>query len=115
MPRESTIVRRIMDAVKKRYPRAVVTKTADRFTRGILDLTIQVMCRMPQDVKFGMGADIFFGGTLYVETKVPRSGRLSKIQEETIRRLNAAGGDTLVATSVEQVMAKLEEMGAIHG
>ncbi len=108
MPRESTIVRRIIAAVKKRYPTAVVWKIADRFARGRPDIIVFLPCMIANTYPNR------YGGVLVIETKVPVGGVLSKIQEQTIRELRAAGAECIVATCVEDVMGKLEEMGAVN-
>lgn len=47
----------------------------------------------------------FFG----FEVKRPEGGRLSKIQEQTIREINNAGGTALVVSYPEQVKEAIEQ------
>ena len=94
MPSEATLVRKIMKAVRLAYPAAYVRKLADKYNRGMPDILILAR------------------SVLFVETKTPK-GRLSKIQLAELELIMAAGGEVLVAKTVEEVLDKLEEMGAM--
>lgn len=112
--KESDLVRKIIVAVKKKYPGCYVRKLADRFTRGILDVLILVKCKTPDR---GVGKEWVYGkeftGTLFVEVKTS-TGVLAKLQEQEVREIQQAGGEVIVARDVDCVLAKLEAMGAIQ-
>ncbi len=105
---EGTLVRKIIKAVKAKYPKAYVCKISDRFTRGLLDIIIVTRCK----VDWSDSEEESHSGVLFVETKTVR-GRLSKIQEQTIKDILASGADAIVALDVETVLGKLKIMGAI--
>lgn len=101
--KESSLVSKIIAAVKVKYPNAYVRKLSDRFTRGIPDILIIVGTH--QYSEYG-------SMTLMVETKI-KNGKLSKLQEIELKSICYAGGEAISAYDVETVMAKLEEMGAV--
>lgn len=105
MAGESRIVESIIHAVKRKYPRAYIRKIADRFSRGIPDLLILVHC---------MGRAVGQGGVLFVEVKTA-DGIVSKIQEAEMSSIRQNNGEVMVATGVDEVLAKLEDMGAVPG
>lgn len=105
MAGESKIVESIIHAVKRKYPRAYIRKIADRFSRGIPDLLILVHC---------MCRPIGQGGVLFVEVKTD-SGVVSAIQEAEMSSIRQNNGEVMVATGVDEVLAKLEDMGAVPG
>ncbi len=98
--REKSVVAAIVKAVKRTYPLAYVRKFADRYTRGLPDLLIAFRAGCRQ------------GGTLFVEVKTD-SGRLSAIQGQEHLEILAAGGTVLVATSPDEVLTRLHDMGAV--
>lgn len=58
------------------------------------------------------GSDFRSGKTLFVELKSPKgNGKLTELQEATHKRLVASGGEVVVATSVDQVIQSMENMG----
>ncbi len=84
--KESTIVARIMKAIRQRYPTAYVRKISDRFTRGIPDIVACVR-----------------GHAIFIEVKKP-GGKLSAIQRKELREIDKAAGHACVAASVDDVM-----------
>ena len=101
MKDESKLVRKIILAVRKRYPRAWVRKLADRFTRGLPDLVIIY----PMTDKRA--------GILLVETKI-KGGKLSRLQvweKMQVAMLDLRNFEYLVATSVGEVLDELAVMG----
>jgi len=108
MARESSLVRKIMAAVKKEYPRAWVRKISDRFNRGIPDVLI-LFQRTRSHALISIGV-------LFIECKTER-GRLSKVQQAEITALagmNAIGLDVIVSRDVAKVLETLKEMGAVR-
>jgi hypothetical protein len=101
---ETALVRRIIKAVKARYPRAYVIKIADRFRRGVPDLHITFPVvkdeRLPDSEE------------LYVEAKTTR-GKTSKIQDAEHEKIWDAGAISIVVTSAEEVLSTLKGMGAV--
>ncbi len=112
--KEAELVRKIMLAVRKKYPMAYVRKLADRFTRGVPDLLVVVQLTSPLSAPDGSGirSAPVWTGILFIEVK-QENGKTSKIQDKEHREIQQAGGEVLVARDVETVLAKLEEMGAI--
>jgi len=102
--REAALVRKIVAAVRKKYPRAYVRKIADRYTRGLPDLIVLFWSER--------GLAVPEAETLWVEAKAP-GGRLSKIQEAEHESIRAAGGTVLVALSVDDVLHIMAELGAV--
>ncbi len=107
--KESTLVLKIMNAVKKAYPKAYVRKLSDRFNRGIPDILIVfTRWREPQLERPETGV-------LFVEAKTP-TGRLSKVQaleQEQIRAAASIGCRAIVALTVEEVLFCLQLMRAV--
>ena len=86
--KESWYQARIITWLKTNYPDAFVWKAAaGPYSRG----GIPDICAII--------AGHFFG----FEVKRPEVGRLSKIQEQTIKEINAAGGTAAVVSYPEQV------------
>jgi DNA-binding Lrp family transcriptional regulator len=104
---ESALVRRIIKAVKARYPRAYVIKIADRFRRGVPDLHIT----FPRNFTWEPGREEI-NDEVYVETKAPKGG-LSKIQQAEHKKIEEALGTVLVAYCVEDVLKFLETNDAV--
>lgn len=110
--RESTIVRKIMVAIRKRYPTAYVRKLSDRYTRGLPDILVVAKCA---DASYQFGGQSFrvcVSAILFVETKTPK-GRVDQLQLNEAEEIEEAGGQHLFARDVETVLAKLKEMGAV--
>lgn len=82
---ESKIQSKILKYLKGAYPSAYIVKISDRFISGIPDIL------MIED------SYIYF-----FEVKTPR-GRVSKIQEYTMDKIQKAGGNCYVVRSVEDV------------
>lgn len=111
---ETAILKKIMTTVKKFYPRAYVRKLADRHNRGMPDLIIMV--EGPACLAYnaqGKVHEFTSGVLLFVEVKKPGTGRLSKIQQVEHEEIARAGGRVIVATSPEEVLTVLQEMGAV--
>lgn len=86
--KESFYQARIIRWLKEAYPRAFVWKAAaGPYSRG----GIPDICMVLDGHFFGF------------EVKRPEVGRLSKIQEQTIKEINAAGGTAAVVSYPEQV------------
>ncbi len=100
--KESDLVRKIMKAVKTKYPAAYVVKLADRYRRGLPDLLI--VCPL---MIWHASPSI----TLFVEVKTD-DGVVSAIQAQEHREIFRAGGLLLVARSVEDVLMTLQRAEA---
>mgnify|MGYP001561243504 CR=1 FL=1 len=98
MPRERDFYEKIMNVVRKKYPRAYVRKIADRFSRGIPDIVITFPCKGE-------------GRTLYVEVKMVGE-KCSRLQEEEHEQIRRACGTVVIAYGVDDVMEMLDVMGA---
>lgn len=86
--KESYYQSRIIKWLKEQYPDAFVWKAAaGPYSRG----GIPDICAIINGHFFGF------------EVKRPEVGRLSKIQEQTIKEINAAGGTAVVVSHPEQV------------
>lgn len=86
--KESYYQSHIIKWLKEQYPDAFVWKAAaGPYSRG----GIPDICAIIDGHFFGF------------EVKRPEVGRLSKIQEQTIREINAAGGTAAVVSYPEQV------------
>lgn len=94
--KESYYQSRIIHWLKEAYPDAFVWKAqAGPYCRqGIPDICAIIDGR-------------FFG----FEVKRPEIGRLSKIQEQTIKEINAAGGTAAVVSYPEQAERIIQEAG----
>ena len=92
--KESYYQSRVIKWLKETYPDAFVWKAAaGPYSRqGIPDV-----CAIINGHFFGF------------EVKRPEVGRLSKIQEQTIKEINAAGGTALVVTYPAQVQEAIEQ------
>lgn len=88
IPKESYYQDKIIRHIRSLFPDAFVWKaTAGAYSRqGIPDVCAVINGR-------------YYG----FEVKRPLIGVLSKIQEQTIKRINAAGGNAYVVTSTDQV------------
>ena len=88
---EAALVRAIIRAVTGEYPKAIVVKLADRFTRGLPDLLIVTL------------------STVYFVECKSEIGKLTPLQQAFQRRVDAVGGRVLhaVARSVHDVMSML--------
>jgi hypothetical protein len=106
--RESKLVIDIMVAVKSTYPRAYVRKFADRYTRGLPDLLI--LFHTSRDP---LGAPTTLeSGVILVEVK-NTTGRLREIQKKELEDIQRAGGQAVVARSVEDVLSVMRMMGGV--
>ena len=86
--KESWYQARIIKWLKEAYPAAFVWKAAaGPYSRG----GIPDICMVLDGQFYGF------------EVKRPEVGRLSKIQEQTIKEINAAGGTAAVVSFPEQV------------
>ena len=95
--KESYYQTRIIKWLKSTYPGAFIWKAqAGPYSRqGIPDI-----CAIINGHFFGF------------EVKRPDNGRLSPVQEQTIKQINAAGGTALVVNYPEQVKEAIEEWEA---
>lgn len=93
LPRESYYQDKIISFLKKNYPQGAVWKeAAGAYSRqGIPDVTF-----------------ILDGRYYGFEVKRPFLGVLSRIQEQTIKKIRAAGGIAEVVTFPEEVMKIVE-------
>lgn len=98
--KESTLVAKIIKAVRAKYPTAYVRKLSDRFTRGLPDILIVARRR------FG---DCF---TVLVEAKA-KTGKQSPIQIEEMYEIVKSNAWHIVARDVESVMECLKDHGAV--
>lgn len=94
MPKERYFQGKIIKWIKKNFPRAVVWKEAAGAysTQGIPDITCIINGR-------------YYG----FEVKRPFIGVLSKIQEETLKKLKDAGAIAEVVSSTKEVAKLLED------
>jgi hypothetical protein len=124
--KESTIVSKIMREVRNKYPRAIVWKLADRFTRGLPDLLIFFQrlvldsltnkSVLPRDYACQVGV-------LAVEVKAP-NGKLKSVQGKMIfdvRQLTTSYGGcwailagSLKQDPVEQTLKAMKDLGAVR-
>lgn len=96
VPKESYYQKKIMDYIKKAYPDAFVWKEAagEYSRRGIPDVSAII------------------GGRYYgFEVKRPYFGVLSVIQEQTIKKIRAAGGIAGVCVFPEDAERLIQEGG----
>ena len=107
--KESSLVRKIIAAIKKRYPHAYVRKLSDRYARGVPDILVVIHCAA---FVRGLNARHEWGGVLFIETKT-QNGKLSKLQEHELSLVRANGAEAIIARDVDAVLAKLSEMGAV--
>lgn len=98
MPKESYFQKKIMDWIKNNVKNCIVWKeAAGPYSRqGIPDITCIV-------------SGIYYG----FEVKRPFIGKLSKIQEQTIKTIREVGGKAYVVTSEKEVAEILKDK--IHG
>lgn len=91
---ESVLTRRIKTAIEKEFSPSEVFcyKTSDRFTSGIPDLILCVR-----------------GLFLALEIKTAK-GKVTRLQEITIRKINHAGGISLVVRSVKEAVNAVKEL-----
>ena len=90
---ETNFKRRVIDYLKREYPKAWFYKSADKFTAGIPDL---IIC---------------LNGLFYaIELKVG-SNKPTPIQEVVIRKIQNAGGRAAVCRSLDEVKEFLEKGG----
>lgn len=94
VPKESYYQKKIMDYVKTAYPDAFVWKeAAGEYSRqGIPDVSA-----------------VIYGRYYGFEVKRPYFGKLSKIQEQTIRQIQAAGGIAGVCIFPEDAERLIQE------
>lgn len=99
VPKESVYQKKIIDYVKKAYPDAFVWKeAAGEYSRqGIPDVSAIIDGR-------------YFG----FEVKRPYFGKLSVIQEQTIKRIRQAGGIAGVCIFPEDAERLMQEGGVSH-
>lgn len=99
VPKESAYQKKIIDYVKKAYPAAFVWKeAAGEYSRqGIPDVSAIIDGR-------------YFG----FEVKRPYFGKLSAIQEQTIKRIRQAGGIAGVCIFPEDAERLIQEGGVSH-
>lgn len=99
VPKESAYQKKIIDYVKKAYPAAFVWKeAAGEYSRqGIPDVSAIIEGR-------------YFG----FEVKRPYFGKLSAIQEQTIKRIRQAGGIAGVCIFPEDAERLIQEGGVSH-
>ncbi len=91
---ETNLKNRVIDFLRKEYPRAWFYKSAGRWTSGIPDL---ILC---------------INGMFYaIELKVGRNDP-TKIQEYVLNRIQSAGGRAVVCRSVDEVKEFLKKGGA---
>ncbi len=92
--KESYYQTKIMKWLKATYPGAFVAKIAQGpySHAGIPDILA-----------------IINGHAFMFEVKRPDNGRLSPVQEQTIKQINAAGGTALVVSYPEQVKEAIDE------
>lgn len=97
--KESWYQAKIIKWLKEQYPGAFVWKAqAGPYCRqGIPDI-----CAIIDGHFFGF------------EVKRPELGRLSKIQEQTLKEINAAGGTTAVVSYPEEVERTIRTYQAVH-
>lgn len=107
--KEASLVRKIIKAVKAKYPTAYVRKLSDRHTRGLPDLVIVFHCSA---FVSQWNQDCEWGGILFVEAKT-MYGKVGPLQVAEHNAIERAGGESIFARSPEEVMNKLEEMGAL--
>ena len=90
---ETNFKRRVIDYLKREYPKAWFYKSADKFTAGIPDL---IIC---------------LEGFFYaIELKVG-SNKPTPIQEVVIRKIQSAGGRAAVCRSLDEVKRFLQKGG----
>lgn len=92
MESESVLTRKVVHMIHKDFPDVWYWKIADRWRSGIPDLLL-----------------IRDGRYLWIELKI-ESGKLSKIQEYTIKKLKEAGCDVAVCKSVLEVKNLIKEV-----
>lgn len=120
--KESTLVSKIIREVKRKYPRAWIVKTSDRFTRGLPDIMVY-FARSLEGVREDFPLQV---GVLGVEVKTPK-GRISAIQMRTLYTMRTlttqyggcwcicVGTESLVRPSaVDIVLESLRELGAVR-
>lgn len=91
---ERQLVTKIEKMLKKHYPSFWFWKVSDKFTSGIPDL---VGC---------YGVD---GRMIGIEVKTD-VGKLSRLQDYTMKKIKAAGGAVCVARSVNDVALFMERL-----
>lgn len=88
---ELALKNRVLAMLKKEYPEAFVWKISDRWCAGVPDLLI-----------------INNGVHIFIELKYEK-GKLSKIQEYTIEKINLAGGEAHICRTTDEVKYILNE------
>jgi len=83
MQSEQDLKRRVIATLKNDYPGCWIWKISDQWTSGIPDVLF-----------------IYQGVHIFMELKSER-GKLSKLQDHTLHRINAAGGHAWEIRSVE--------------
>jgi len=93
VPTEKYFQKKIMEALKKEYPKAYIVKIAQgAYSQGGLP-----------DLLFILDGH-YFG----FEVKRPVFGKVSKLQEAAIRKINAAGGTAAVVTYPEEAVGTIK-------
>lgn len=97
VPQEKAYQKKIIDHLKKKYPKAYVWKAAaGPYSRGgVPDIIAVIDCR-------------FYG----FEVKRPYFGEASELQKDAIRKINAAGGFAGVVCFPEDVEKIIERSKA---
>jgi len=90
---ETNFKRRVIDFIKREYPKVWLYKSADRFTSGIPDLIICL-------------EGLFYA----IELKVG-SNKATPIQAVVIRKIQEAGGRAAVCRSLDEVKQFLKTGG----
>jgi hypothetical protein len=101
--KESDFVKKLIHAVREKYPRVYVRKLADRYTRGLPDVLI---------VFTAAWDDCDVVKVLFVECKAP-AGKVAAIQAAEHQEIARAGGTVMVAKTVEEVLGVMASMGAV--
>lgn len=88
--KEVNVKRKVINYLKKEYPRAWIKKLSDKWHSGIPDILM-----------------ILYGYYVWVETKRPGETTTPK-QDQTIEELRAAGSRVYVVESVEDLAEQLK-------
>ena len=91
---ETALQRKIVKAIKQRWPEAWVYHPADHIRKGIPDLLICLK-----------------GQFIAIEVKLPGLGKKSQptaLQRHTLEKIRDAGGAVMVATTIEDAMWVLD-------
>lgn len=94
---EKELKEKVQKELKKRFPGGWLWKISDQWRSGVPDILF-----------------IWHGVNIFFELKTEK-GVVSKIQEYTIRKINAAGGNAYVCRSVDEVILKVIEVAEKKG